>query len=186
MITSKENPHFKQLIKLHKKRERDKTGLYLVEGEREVSLASHLEVLYYTEETFSIPNVSCECIQIASDLFAQVTYRDKGVIAVARKEKKTLADLASLDLLLLVQGIEKPGNLGAMMRSCDGAGATGLIVCDPVCDIYNPNVIRASLGSFFRLCVVEADALEAVHFLKEKGVNIVVTTPHVQNIYYYS
>lgn len=183
-ITSKDNPHFKRLMDLHKKSTRDEMGVFIVEGEREVLLASPIEVIYYTEKTPAVEQCTAPAFELSPELFSKISYRDRGVIAIVRKKPKTLQDLKDPSLLLLCEGIEKPGNLGAMMRTADAANIDGIIVCDSVCDTYNPNVIRASLGAFFTVPFIEATANDAIPFLKEKGMQILLATPHTDYTYF--
>lgn len=177
--------HFKQLLQLHKREEREKCGLFLIEGEREVSLASDIEVLYYTDETPFVERMreTAETIAIPHHLFAKISYRDKGVIALAKMRKKNFQDLPKpASLLLLAESIEKPGNLGAMLRTCDAVGASGMLLAESVCDLHNPNVIRASLGAFFRIPVVACTRKEALEYLE--GMQIVVATPNATLDYF--
>lgn len=187
MINSKDNSHFKRLLQLHKKSKRDESSLFLVEGEREVSLATNIEALYFTEETQLVRKLKGEGVltfEISPQLFSRISYRDKGVIAIVKKVEKKLEDLKDCSLLLLCEGIEKPGNLGAMMRSCDGASVKGIIICDPRCDLFNPNVIRASLGAFFTIPFVQTNTQNAIEFLKENSIQTILATPHVDNPYF--
>lgn len=186
-ITSKDNPHFKQLLELHKKSARDEMGEFIVEGEREVLLAREVEAIFYTEMSPAVVNwveKGVTAYLISPQLFAKISYRDRGVIAIARKSPKRLQDLMNLSLLLLCEGIEKPGNLGAMMRTADAAGIDGIIITDMVCDLYNPNVIRASLGAFFTVPLAVSTSLDAIAFLEERGVQIVLATPHAEQSYF--
>lgn len=187
MITSKDNAHYKKLLDLNKKASRDETGLFLVEGEREVLLAKEVETVYYTNPSPAVQmwiDQGVTALEISRELFSKISYRDQGVIAVARKQKLRLEDLKNFSLLLLCESIEKPGNLGAMMRTADSAGIDGILVCDPVCDLYNPNVVRASLGAFFTVPFVETTSRQAATFLKEKGIQILLATPHAAHSYF--
>ena len=180
MITSRQNPHFKRLMNLHKRKEE---GFFLVEGEREIALAPRIETLYYSEWTPFIERAG-ESVAMAEELLEQISYRGNKVIAVCPEERATLADLRGKSLLLACEGIEKPGNLGGMLRTADGGGVGGVIVANPVVDLFNPNVVRASLGALFCLPVVQTDTASALRFLHEEGFQIVVATPHTDHYYY--
>ncbi len=113
--------------------------------------------------------------------FRKASYRDRpeGLLAVARQFPTGLdrLDLGPAPLLLVVEGIEKPGNLGTMMRTAEAAGAAALIVCDPTTDPFNPNVVRASLGTLFSLPLAVADTPDAIAWLHGRGIRTVATTP---------
>jgi TrmH family RNA methyltransferase len=145
-----------------------------------------------------------QLFELSKDAFAKVAYRERpdGLLAVAAQWKTTLADLnvgralrptetsdvgdkprPTDPFYLVVEAIEKPGNLGTILRSADAAGCDAVIVCDPVTDIFNPNVVRASTGVLFSVPIVVTDS-GAVHaWLKEKGIRTAATTPHTENIY---
>jgi TrmH family RNA methyltransferase len=186
MIISKENPHFKRLLRLHKRKEREEEGFFLVEGERELSLAKGIETIYYTEGEDIKPfcKQGIETIQIAKDLFERISYRDKGMIGIVKTFHTQLEALKQASFLLVASGIEKPGNLGAMMRTSDAAGVEGMIIADPEVDLFNPNVIRASLGAFFTLPVAQGKGKEIHAFLKKEGFHIVVTSPYAKKSIY--
>ncbi|MEI6106839.1 MAG: RNA methyltransferase [Opitutae bacterium] len=145
-----------------------------------------------------------QLFELSKDAFAKCAYRERpdGLLAVAPQWKNTLADLAVGRALsptgpsdvgdkprptdaffLVVESIEKPGNLGTILRSADAAGVDGVIVCDAVTDIFNPNVVRSSTGVLFSVPIVVADSASVHAWLKEKGVRIVATTPDTPNIY---
>jgi TrmH family RNA methyltransferase len=133
--------------------------------------------------------------QLTKDCFAKVAYRERpdGLLAVAPQWRKSLADLDTLlaaksaasasasparpPFLLIVEAIEKPGNLGTILRSADAAGADALIVCDPVTDLFNPNVVRASTGVLFSVPVIIASSEEVREWLRPRGVRAIATTP---------
>ncbi|MFA7256483.1 MAG: RNA methyltransferase [Kiritimatiellales bacterium] len=125
--------------------------------------------------------------QCSENVFEKITYRENpdGVLAVGPLVGKTLADLELPEnpLILVAEGLEKPGNLGALLRTADGAGANAVIVCDAATDLNNPNVIRASIGTLFYLPVAEATSEETVLFLKKKGVKILSAVPDAEAVY---
>lgn len=117
--------------------------------------------------------------------FQKMSYRDRpdGLLAIAPQKKMTLRDLSiqkkgpQLPFYVVAEAIEKPGNLGTILRSSDAVGVSGLIVCDRCTDIYNPNVVRASVGTLFSVPTVEAEGEETLRWLKEQGVAILAATP---------
>lgn len=191
-LTSAQNPKIKELVRLKERRERDATGLFLIEGYREIERAGkggvQFEALFVCKELFLGTNEPCLIEEVdaltfslPSHLFEKISYRDRpdGLIAVAHQMQRKLSDLPTekSPLYIVAEAIEKPGNLGTMLRSADGVGATGVIVCDRCTDIYNPNVIRASVGTLFTLPVVEASGVETLKWLKNQGISIVAATP---------
>ena len=200
-ITSLQNPRIKQLVKLRDRRDRDDAGLFLVEGYREVRRALEKNIrlteLYFCPEWFLGENetalidqakqAGAQLFELSKEAFAKCAYRDRpdGLLAVAPQWKHALSDL-KLGLhpfLLVVESIEKPGNLGTILRSADAAGVDGVIVCDAVTDVFNPNVVRSSTGVLFSVPVVVADSAAVHAWLKDKGIRIVATTPDTPNLY---
>lgn len=200
-ITSLQNPRVKQLVRLRERRERDERGLFLVEGYREVRRALEKGVrpteVYFSPDWFLGENepalleqareAGAQLFELSKEAFAKVAYRERpdGLLAVAPQWKRTLDDLAlrSPPFLLVVESIEKPGNLGTILRSADAAGCDAVIVCDPVTDVFNPNVVRASTGVLFSVPVVVAES-SAVHaWLQSRGIRTAATTPHTENLY---
>jgi len=200
-ISSASNPRIKELVKLRDRSHRDAAGLILVEGYRELLRAvdSGVEVkeLYFCSRFFLGENESHVIQRVAGNgaavftvdeaPFRKISYRDRpdGLIATIVPGNKSLATLAvSINPLLVVcQSIEKPGNLGAILRSADAAGADGVLVCDGVTDVNNPNVVRASTGTLFTVPVVETTTLEVIDWLKNRGIKIVAATPHASTCY---
>ena len=200
-ITSLQNPRVKQLVKLRDRRDRDEAGLFLVEGYREVRRALEknikLHELYFSPDWFLGENepalieqarqAGAQLFELSKDAFAKCAYRDRpdGLLAVAPQWKHALVDLklSPSPFLLVVESIEKPGNLGTILRSADAAGVDGVIVCDAVTDVFNPNVVRSSTGVLFSVPIVVADSASVHAFLREKGIRIVATTPDTPNIY---
>jgi TrmH family RNA methyltransferase len=148
-----------------------------------------------------------QLFELSKDAFAKCAYRDRpdGLLAIAPQWKLSLNDLAVAGVvdpgrsasepgsappatkkhpfLLVVESIEKPGNLGTILRSADAAGVDGVIVCDAVTDVFNPNVVRSSTGVLFSVPIVVADSATVHAWLIEKGIRIVATTPDTTNIY---
>ncbi len=145
-----------------------------------------------------------QLFELSKEAFAKVAYRERpdGLLAVAAQWKTTLEDLVvgralrptetpdvggkprpTVPFLLVVEAIEKPGNLGTILRSADAGGCDAVIVCDPVTDIFNPNVVRASTGVLFSVPIVVSDSVSVHAWLKTKGIRTAATTPHTTNVY---
>ncbi len=187
----------KELIKLQKKSYRDEVGLFLIEGERETERALQqgvpVEKIFLMKPHPTIESLAIEkripTVYFTEKTFQKVSYRENpdGVLAVAKKfpskDLKEALQKLTKGFFLICVGIEKPGNLGAMLRSADAAGAEGIILCDPHVDLFNPNVVRASMGTLFSVPIYSLSSEEAVSILHEHGVQMVATTPHAKEIY---
>jgi RNA methyltransferase, TrmH family len=201
-LTSLQNPKIKTLNKLRKRSTRDDAQLFLIEGYRECLRALQsgwpLQEFYYCEDLFLGENEG-DILKAASEqgakmftcsesVFRKVAYRDRpdGLIAVAPQIHHGLEDLDTLEnpFLLLLVGIEKPGNLGTMLRSADGAGVDAVILCDAVTDIFNPNTVRASVGTLFSVPVIEADLQTCSQWLEDQGIPMLAMTPHAERSLY--
>ena len=200
-ISSLQNPRIKELVRLRDRRPRDETGVFLVEGYREIRRALEKNValreLYYAPDWFLGENepalieqaraAGAQLFELTKDAFAKVAYRERpdGLLGVAPQWKRSLDDLSlsASPLLLVVEAIEKPGNLGTILRSADAAGCEGVIVCDPVTDIFNPNVVRASTGVLFSVPLVVAESAAVHAWLQGKKIRTVATTPAGKTIY---
>lgn len=200
-ITSKQNPKIKGLLNLRKRRDRDEQGLFLIEGYREVSRALKKGIapkeLYYSPDWFLGENENDLILQaeakgarlyeLSKEVFEKCSYRDRpdGLLAVAPQWKQDLDDvkLSEKPFVLVVEAIEKPGNLGTILRSADGAGVDTVIVCDAVTDIFNPNVVRSSTGVLFSVPVVVSDSKTVHDWLRKNKIQIVCTTPDTDSIY---
>ncbi|MDP1608958.1 MAG: RNA methyltransferase [Chlamydiales bacterium] len=192
-ITSLQNPKIKEVVKLRERREREKTDLFLIEGYRELKRAidakRKVQTLFYCPELFLGSNEralleqsGAELIHCTQEVFSKISYRDRpdGLLAVAPQLHLRLADLplSKNPFFVIAESIEKPGNLGTILRSCDAAGVDAVIVCDPTTDIHNPNVVRSSVGTLFTLPVLESTSEETLRFLKQHGISVVAATPH--------
>ncbi|MBN2183807.1 MAG: RNA methyltransferase [Candidatus Krumholzibacteriota bacterium] len=195
VISSLQNPAIKSLVRLRKKRERYISGLILIEGTRE--LYSALKSGVVVEDIFICPSLAgneereklstelgrrnIRQTEVTPQVFEKITYRGSSsyLTAIARKKRHDLGDLEPGDLpfYLVVDSVEKPGNLGAIFRSADGAGTTGVLISDPVTDLGNPNVIRASLGTVFSLPSAVSPADNIIAWLKKNNISIIATTP---------
>lgn len=193
-ISSVQNPLIKNLIVLlEKARERKKQELFVAEGLREVALALkagfEVEGLFFDESKTSPealdplftagPKEPREWHTVSSQVMEKIAYRANvpNVVALVRRRDLRLSELrpSRNPLILVLETVEKPGNLGAMLRTADAAGADAVIVCDPLVDEYNPNVIRASLGALFTVPVVTTDPQPALSWLRKQGIQIFAT-----------
>lgn len=190
MITSPQNSRIKNVVKLRDRRPRKQQGLFLIDGQRQIdrALQAGMEVtqLYLPEHAEADASdqelrdraqaAGVEILEVTRSVFPKIAYgqRELDWVAVAQTPSYQLADLQlpSAALVLVVEQIEKPGNLGAMLRTADAAGCDALLVADPVTDITNPNVIRASLGAVFSLPIAQADSPEVCSWLKAAGMEI--------------
>lgn len=199
-ITSRHNPRLKQAARLRDSRERRRTGRLLVDGARETlrALAAGVEPIeaFYddtrpterTSETVAeLDRRGVEVVRVDAEPFAKLAYGDRadGVVLVASAPVRGLGDLRLPEqpLLAVLEGIEKPGNLGAILRTADGAGVDGVIVADPRVDLFNPNAIRASVGAVFREGIAVATAEETRDWLGETGLPIYATRPEAATRY---
>jgi len=182
-ITSQQNPKIKNIIRLQQKAaERKKQNLIVIEGLREIKLAikggfeikSLFVCLDINELDFAELGVENNYTEIGLDVYKKLAYREstEGVIALAQPRIITLSDLLLRDnpLILILESIEKPGNLGAILRTADAAKVDAVIVCDPLTDVYNPNVVRSSIGCVFTNQVVACTSDEAIQWLKNNNI----------------
>ena len=186
MITSLTNPHVKQAVKLRDGKKRREDGLFLIDGRREIQRAieSGIEIVrifYYPDgcsKEFTEKMYSCgaEMSDVSEAVLEKLAYgsRDEGAVAVAKRPVRTLDSLkvSNCPIIGVAEGVEKPGNVGALLRSADGAGLDALILADCKTDLYNPNAVRASLGTIFSVPVVETTSQAAVEWLTKKGIVI--------------
>ena len=205
-ITSSRNARVKAAIKLRERRGRDKQGRIVVDGLREIghALAGGVEFIevFTCEALLESPvardllsrleQSGVERIEVTTQLWEKLTFgnRQDGLLAIATPAEHHLVDLPTgNDLFLVVlDGVEKPGNVGAVVRSADAAGADAVILTEPATDIFNPNAIRASIGTMFRLPVVAVRRAEAITWLLTNHVNTFLTrvgdgTPYTQRGY---
>lgn len=200
-ITSLQNARIKQLVKLRDRRPRDEAGVFLVEGYRQIRRALEKQVvlkeLFYAPDCFLGVNepaliadaqaAGAKLFELSKEAFAKVAYRERpdGLLAVAPQWKRSLDDLAlkAEPFLLVVEAIEKPGNLGTILRSADAAGCDAVIVCDPVTDVFNPNVVRASTGVLFSVPLVVEESARVLAWLRQQGIRTVATTPAAEMLY---
>jgi len=200
-IESLSNPRVKALVKLRDRKARKSTGLTIVEGLREISRAIksgiNVQEFYVCRKLLksdgkSIVDASLKSgvaiFDVDEKIMSKISYGDKkdGMLVVCRPVAKTLESikLSPKPLIVVVEGIEKPGNVGAILRTCDGAGVDALIVTDGLTDLYNPNVIRASLGTVFSVPIVTSENKKTLEFLKKKKVSVCATVPLAKKVYF--
>ena len=202
-ITSTANPKLKHVVKLRTCSVREESGEMSVEGYRECRRALdhgyrphaifHCPEFYLKNE--NEPAVVEECRRAGAEVytcsracFAKIAYKERpdGLLMVGPHVSIKLADLALPPnaLVIVTEAIEKPGNLGTILRSADAAKVAAVIVCDRTTDIHNPNVVRASTGTMFSVPVVEATSDEALAFLKARGFSILAATPHAEKLHF--
>jgi RNA methyltransferase, TrmH family len=198
-ITSLHNPTVKNLVKLRQRRVRDRQQLVLIDGARALRLALHntfpITTIYvaadvahtYADLLQRARSAGITLQEVSAAVFHKIGYGDNsdGILGVAAQPVVELTALPAraLPLYVVTEGLEKPGNLGAILRSADAAGVTGLIVCDPQTDIWNPNVIRASQGAFCTVPIAIATAPEVLDWLRQRHIQILVATPWARQCY---
>ena len=208
-ITSLQNAKIKQLLQLQQKsQERRKAGLFVVEGRRE--LMHCLEAGFTVDTVFWCPQVETatepmppvpdgvRMIEVSKAVYEKIAYRGstEGVVAEVRTRQLTLDDLpltagaraaspaTNAPLLVVLERVEKPGNLGAILRSADAAGVTAVIVCDPLTDLYNPNLIRSSVGAIFSVPTVACSSEACIAYLKAHSIQILTAQLQDSSLYY--
>ena len=194
-ISSAQNPKIKLLLELQQKSaERRQHGLFVVEGRREVERCINngyqVDTLFWCPEIFGDeePVVDgARIFQVSADIYNKVAYRGgtEGVIAEVVAQQHTLdgLQLQKRPLVVVLESVEKPGNVGAILRSADASNVDAVIVCDPQCDLYNPNIIRASVGAFFNVPTVACTSEECIQWLKSHDIQIL--TAQLQDSHYY-
>jgi TrmH family RNA methyltransferase len=200
-IKSTQNPFIRQLAQLKdKSRERRKTGLFLIEGKREISLALKggyvLETILFYPELFSAEQLNnltkqqVSTIEISKEIYQKLAYRDttEGILAVAKSKEHNIDSLkfkTENPLILVAEAPEKPGNIGALLRTADAANVDAVIIANPKTDLYNPNIIRSSVGCAFTNTIATGTTSEIIGFLKEQNVNIYCAALQA-SVYYYT
>lgn len=200
-ISSLTNPRVKHVVKLRQRSHRDAEGLMLVEGFREIQSADRngygFKEIYSCQELFLGTNEhallercaarGAEVLTCSRDVFSKMSYRDRpdGLIGVGPQITRALADLPRdvPHFVVIAEAIEKPGNLGTILRSSDAVGATAVLICDRCTDISNPNVVRASVGALFSVPVVETNTASALAWLRDNKIKIVATSPDAKTYY---
>ncbi len=195
-ITSLQNPRVKYIVKLRDdRRQRQREGAMLVEGAYEIELAiaggMRPREVFFCEELAagkSVPGLDLTPVTVSRLVFEKMSHREgpDGWLAVFPLPRRTLdlLPLSAAPLLVLAQSVEKPGNLGAILRTADAAGVDGLLVCDPRVDLYNPNVVRASRGTLFTVPAVETDSAAALAWLRAHRIRVLAATPQAETLHF--
>lgn len=205
-ITSMQNPKIRRLLALQQKSsERRKEGLFVVEGRRELEhcmeAGYEIDTVFYCPSLITSYDPSMEGGQMLGDytslskafpvslaVYEKIAYRGstEGIIAEVKTRNLRLEDLRLGDspLLMVLESVEKPGNLGAVLRSADAAHVDAVIVCDPLTDLYNPNLIRSSIGAIFTVPCVACSSEACIAFLKQHGIRILTAQLQDSHLYY--
>lgn len=195
VITSLTNSRVKRLVALQaKSAERLREGVFVVEGVRELERCSAaglvIEEVYYCPAILhELPAVECCAIyEVSQAVYDKIAYRGgtEGVTSVVKTRTLGLSDLQLGDapLIVVLESVEKPGNLGAVLRSADAAGVDAVIVCDPLTDLWNPNLVRSSTGAIFSVPCVACTSEECIAFLKKRGITILTAQLQDSELYY--
>lgn len=202
LITSLQNPKLKQVIRWRDRKDRDQDQVVLLEGYRALRRAH--EAKFPVTEVFFCPELyvgeneetlleelqrsGARLIQVSPEPFSKITYRDRpeGLLGIGLQRHLRLDELpqkTTPPLYLVAEQIEKPGNLGTMLRSADAAGVDALLLCDSRTDLWNPNVVRASTGVLFTMPIPECSSREALQYLRKRGVKILAASPHAEMLF---
>lgn len=198
-ITSIQNPFIKSLVQLQEKaKARKQTGTFLIEGKREIELALkgnyEIETILFLPELISEKQVNSltikqlNIVEISKEVYQKLAYRDttEGILAIAKTKSLSLSDLKLPEnpLILVLESIEKPGNIGAMLRTADAANIDAVILANPKSDLYNPNIVRSSVGCLFTNQIASGTTEDVIAFLKEKNINFYSATLQNSNEYH--
>ena len=199
-ITSIQNSYIKNLLKLQEKaRERKKQGLFIIEGKREITLAISAgykfdTILFFPnliseDEVLHLFNANVNRIEISKEVYHKLAYRGstEGIIAVTKAKNNSLENIqfnSKKPLLLIAEGIEKPGNIGALLRTADAANVDAVLIANPKSDLYNSNIIRSSVGCVFTNQIATGTSEEIIAFLQKNNISIYAATLQNSNEYY--
>jgi TrmH family RNA methyltransferase len=197
-ISSVQNPFIKSLVLLQEKaKARKQSGTFLMEGQREISIA--IKGGYQIETVLFLPEIctekeasqlapTAELIEINKEVFQKLAYRDttEGILAIAKTKSTLLSDLqlSQNPLILVAEAPEKPGNIGALLRTADAAHLDAVIIANPKSDLYNPNIVRSSVGCLFTNQIATGTTAEIIAFLKEKNIAMYCATLQNSNGYH--
>ena len=214
IISSTQNPKIKRLLLLQQKsQERRKQGVFVVEGRRElehcieagyevesafVSVECRVESVEFATALQSqlrtavansqLSTLNSQLYTVTPQVYERIAYRGstEGIMAIVRAKSHRLEDLQLRDnpLIMVLESVEKPGNLGAVLRSADAAQADAVIVCDPLTDLYNPNLIRSSIGAIFTVPTVACTSEACIAFLQQRGIQILTAQLQDSSLYY--
>ena len=192
VITSVQNPFIKSLVQLQEKsKARKQSGTFLIEGQREIELV--LKGGYVVETILFLPEIisenqvdiligsnKIEKIEISKEVYKKLAYRDttEGILAIAKTKSLALSDLKLSEnpLILVAESLEKPGNIGAILRTADAANIDAVIIANPKSDLYNPNIVRSSVGCLFTRQIATGTTNEVIAFLKENNISFYAAT----------
>ena len=202
LITSVQNPRVKAVVALQQKSaERRRTRLFVVEGRRElehcvemglegkeVYMCPEIENSENPEQQSDLAHPASNTWEVTKAVYEKMAYRGstEGVMAVVKSQERRLEDLELSEnpLIVVVERVEKPGNLGAILRSADAAGVDAVVVCDALTDLWNPNLIRSSIGAVFTVPTVVCGSEECIAFLKEHHIQILTAQLQDSELYY--
>ena len=199
-IHSIQNPTIKNILKLQdKSRERKKSGLFIIEGKREISLALKgnyiIKMILFCEDLITLDKIQnlgndqTEIISISKEVYQKIAYRDttEGLISVVETKTNNLKNIefnTTTPLVLVAESPEKPGNIGALLRTADAANIDAVLIANPKTDLYNPNIIRSSVGCIFTNQIGTGTTQEIISFLQKKNIDIYATTLQNSNAYH--
>jgi TrmH family RNA methyltransferase len=198
-ITSIQNSYIKSLVQLQEKaKARKQSGTFLIEGKREIELALkgnyEIETVLFLPELISFEQITklagnqIDVIEINKEVYQKLAYRDttEGILAIAKTKSLALSDLKLPEnpLILVMESIEKPGNIGAILRTCDAANIDAVIIANPKTDLYNPNTVRSSVGCLFTNQIATGTTDDVIKFLKDKNIAIFGATLQNSNSYH--
>lgn len=199
LISTAQNPKVKRLLALQQKAsERRECDLFVVEGRRElqhcIDAGLTVDTIFFcpslmggAEAVGTLPE-DVRCCEVTPEVYARIAYRSgtEGVVAEVKTRLLGLQDLQLPEqpLIVVLESVEKPGNLGAVLRSADAARVDAVVVCDPLTDLFNPNLIRSSVGAVFTVPCVACSTLECIDFLKDSGIQILTAQLQDSNLYY--
>lgn len=201
VITSTHNARVRRLLALQQKSgERRLAGCFVVEGLRELSHC--IQAGFEADELYVCPSLmpggvpssvlqwadGRQVCEVSAEVYERIAYRGstEGIMAVVKARHRTLSDLhlGNCPLVVVLERVEKPGNLGAVLRSADAAAADAVIVCDPLTDLYNPNLIRSSIGAVFSVPCVACSSEDCIRFLRGHGISILTAQLQDSHLYY--
>ena len=209
MLTSLRNPRVKDVVRLRDRRHRDREGRFVIEGRRELTCAVGagfaVQAVFYCDDFYAdrdegklvdqLAAAGTVCEPTSRAVFERMSYRrtPDGLLGVAATPTLTLDALPTVapamsataagSLWLVAANIERPGNLGAMLRSADAAGVDGVLLADPLVDVFNPNVVRASMGALFSVPIAVAGGDAVQRWLHEQRIHVYVSSPAAAEVY---
>lgn len=211
ILSSAQNPRIKRLLQLQQKSSvRRKEGVFVVEGQREImhciDSGFEIESIFYCSLIMNATDTDVlhrsnsdvdpqrllqrahQVIEVSPELYGKIAYREgtEGMVATVFEKSTSLQDLqlSPSPLVMVLERVEKPGNLGAILRSADACGADAVIICDPLTDLHNPNLIRSSIGAIFSVPCVACTSAECITYLKERGIQILTAQLQDSHLYY--